>query len=245
MRLHVYFTSADLATDGEGGMDVGGGKIGVGARTGSSSSSLRGGISVSASLVASTFFMRNSIAALRLNASTSAVSCSVWLFPTERTCVSATWAPHALQLSVTVDCDSWTFKPPIKTTVHRQQAKSALPTVCYAHIQRLFRQRAESDSNIGLHQQGRQSSALHGVQRPSLRQRHGRQTLSGATARSNKNASPPRALTWLVHRGTRARRKRTSMPSVYEPTDSSGCSRTPRSMISARCLRLGPYCWMR
>ena len=37
--------------------------------------------------------------------------------------------------------------------------------------------------------------------------------------------------------------ERTSMPSVCEPTDSSGCSRTPRSMISAISFRAGPYCF--
>mmetsp|Transcript_3470 Transcript_3470/g.6319 ORF Transcript_3470/g.6319 Transcript_3470/m.6319 type:complete len:201 (+) Transcript_3470:1418-2020(+) len=35
---------------------------------------------------------------------------------------------------------------------------------------------------------------------------------------------------------------RTSIPSVEEPTESSGCSRTPRSMISASCFSAGPYC---
>ena len=36
---------------------------------------------------------------------------------------------------------------------------------------------------------------------------------------------------------------RTSMPSVCEPTLSSGCSRTPRSMISAISFNAGPYCF--
>ena len=53
--------------------------------TGSSSSCVRGGMSVRASFAALWFFIMNSMAALRLKASTSAVSFSVCELPTLRT----------------------------------------------------------------------------------------------------------------------------------------------------------------
>ncbi len=61
--------------------------------TGSSSSSFLGGISNKASLAADEFFIENSIAAFRLNASINAVSLKTYVLPTDFTSTPSEFEP--------------------------------------------------------------------------------------------------------------------------------------------------------